>query len=57
MFLNILFMFLLILFNLPITNRVIFLVRTNSGIESLGGLALKLGDEMDAGSNAKREYI
>ena len=50
-------MFLLILFNLSMKNRVIFLVRTNSGELSLEGLALELGDEMGAGSNAKGEYI
>lgn len=40
---------------LSMMNKIIFLVRTNCGVESLGGLAQKQGDEMGAGSNAKGE--
>ena len=51
--LNILVMFSLILFHLSMTNRIIFSVRTNGGVESLGGLALEQGDEVGAGSGPR----
>ena len=35
------------------TNRIIFSIRTNGGVESLGGLALEQGDEVGAGSGPR----